>query len=98
VHVPTSLGPSKSITPPPVKIVAGVPFLGYGSHTNEAYPPGPYLTAACALGITKDEVEEFLRRLDRTLSEFPKKRGKSRGKGLGDTRGKEGTAGAEGRR
>ena len=61
-----------------MKKVAGLLFAGYGSHSDERYPPGAYLTAACALGVRKEEVEEFLKRLDRAMGDFRKKREKER--------------------
>ncbi|MDP2439261.1 MAG: O-phosphoseryl-tRNA(Sec) selenium transferase [archaeon] len=42
-------------------------FTGYGAH-HSAYPV-PYLTAACALGMTIGEIDTFIDRLDRTLAE-----------------------------
>jgi O-phosphoseryl-tRNA(Sec) selenium transferase, SepSecS len=51
--------------------VAGYHFSGFGAHSS-AYPC-TYLTAAAALGITKDDVDSFIRRLDKS---FNKKRGR----------------------
>lgn len=61
-----SLGGGKDAT---TKTIGPLAFPGYGSHAD-AYPPGPYLTAACALGVSKEEVDVFLRRLDKVLSDF----------------------------
>ena len=75
--------PARSSSLPPssskMKKVAGLVFAGYGSHSDERYPPGAYLTAACALGVRKEEVEEFLKRLDRAMGDFKKKREKRKG-------------------
>lgn len=79
------LPPSRSSSSSPVplstprrkmKVVAGLSFAGYGSHSNARYPPGPYLTAACSLGMRKEEVEEFLKKLDRAMEDFVKMREK----------------------
>ena len=47
-------------------------FLGYGSHTNQY--PFAYITVAAAIGIEKTEVDMFMKRLDKTLEKFTKKR------------------------
>jgi len=52
--------------------VAGVLFTGWGSHSSVC--PAPYLTAACAVGMTEQDVDLLLARLDRVLYEFQKKR------------------------
>lgn len=65
---------------PTAKTIGPLTFPGYGSHAD-AYAPGPYLTAACALGVSKDEVDEFLRRLDKTLGDFARRRAKGRRQG-----------------
>ncbi len=66
--------PSSSSSSRREKKVAGVGFVGWGSHCD-SYPPGPYLTAACAVGGRKEEVEEFVRRLDKALGEWRRKGG-----------------------
>ncbi|OQR96216.1 o-phosphoseryl-tRNA(Sec) selenium transferase-like [Achlya hypogyna] len=48
--------------------IAGYAFRGFGAHAD-AYP-GPYLSAACAIGMTKADVDLFVGRLDKTLREF----------------------------
>ena len=52
------------------KQIAGLPFLSYGSHSDETTQP--YFSVACALGISADDVDTFLRRLDRALAEWKK--------------------------
>ncbi|KAF2071004.1 hypothetical protein CYY_007680 [Polysphondylium violaceum] len=42
--------------------VANIEFNNYGSHTDH-YPPGSYLTIACAIGIEKQEIDIFIQRL-----------------------------------
>jgi O-phospho-L-seryl-tRNASec:L-selenocysteinyl-tRNA synthase len=51
-------------------------FQGFGSSYHE-YPHG-YLTAACVIGMTEGEIEEFFVRLDKALLEFQKKQRKRR--------------------
>ena len=47
--------------------VDAIAFKGYGAHHPEY--PVPYLTAACAIGMTTEEIDVFIERLDRTLTE-----------------------------
>lgn len=49
-----------------VQNVAGHEFRGFGSHCNN-YPCN-YLTAAAAVGITKADVDLFVKRLDKVLA------------------------------
>ena len=51
-----------------VQSIAGHEFQGYGAH-HDSYPH-TYLTFAAALGTTKQDVDEFLRRLRLCLEEF----------------------------
>ncbi|KAL3904177.1 MAG: hypothetical protein SGPRY_011390 [Prymnesium sp.] len=50
------------------KIVAGISFTNYGSHHNDY--PCAYFTVACAIGITEEDIVLFLKRLDKTLTEW----------------------------
>jgi len=52
-----------------MKEISGHQFSVYGSHHDE-YPEIPYLTAACAIGMTRSEIDEFCQRLDKTLKKF----------------------------
>lgn len=54
------------------KSVAGVEFEGYGASVK-GYPHD-YLTAACALGLSSAELDEFLVRLDKTIRKVKGKR------------------------
>ena len=56
------------------KTMNGVVFHGFGS-SHDQYPHS-YLTAACALGVTAAELQEFIQRLDKTLTEFHKQHAK----------------------
>lgn len=47
------------------KEIGPVKFIGFGAHVD-AYPSA-YLTAACAVGITKDEIDQFVKKLEKVL-------------------------------
>lgn len=47
------------------KSVGGVNFVGYGASVSDY--PHDYLTAACAVGLSPGELDEFLLRLDKAL-------------------------------
>ena len=51
-----------------IKTISGREFHGYGSHCN-AYPH-PYLACACAIGMTKADVDTFLQRMQKCVREF----------------------------
>jgi len=55
-----------------VKSISGHEFVGFGSST-ENYEHA-YLTAACAIGLTNDEVDEFFLRLDKAFKDAYAKR------------------------
>ena len=57
-----------------LKIMGGETFVGFGS-SNDSYPHA-YMTAACAIGVSVHEVDEFYLRLDKTLKEFKAKKKK----------------------
>eukprot|EP00041_Stephanoeca_diplocostata_P012147 m.202481 g.202481 ORF g.202481 m.202481 type:complete len:497 (+) comp18833_c0_seq1:206-1696(+) len=59
-----------------IKTVAGTTFHGYGAHIDNY--PTPYLTAAAAIGMELEEVDVFVDRLDKALTEFKKKAKSSR--------------------
>merc|ERR1712050_559324 len=50
------------------KKIDGVLFESYGAHID-AYPCC-YLTAACALGATREEMEAFLERFENAVHEY----------------------------
>ncbi|XP_071830497.1 O-phosphoseryl-tRNA(Sec) selenium transferase-like isoform X2 [Apostichopus japonicus] len=52
------------------KEIGGHVFQGFQSHTN-SYPCA-YLTAAAAIGMTKDDVDLFIKRLDKVLAKVQK--------------------------
>ena len=46
-------------------------FKNWGSHSNSF--PCSYLTAAAAIGLTKDEVDTLIKRLDKVFTKFKRK-------------------------
>lgn len=56
-----------------LNIMSGQAFVGFGSSTDNY--PHAYMTAACAIGVTRPEVDEFFSRLDKSMKEFKKKKG-----------------------
>jgi O-phospho-L-seryl-tRNASec:L-selenocysteinyl-tRNA synthase len=56
------------------KIMSGEEFMGFGSSTNNYH--SSYMTAACAIGVSKIEIDEFFVRLDKTLGEHAGKQQK----------------------
>jgi len=68
------------------KKIDGISFENYGAHSNTY--PYCYLTAACALGATREEMDAFLVRFDLAMQEF-RSAGSSKAAG-----GKKGGAGA----
>ena len=50
------------------KEVSGYTFQGFGSHSNDY--PCSYLTAAAAIGMERDDVDLFIKRLDKVLTKL----------------------------
>lgn len=50
------------------KVIDGTPFECYGAHTN--FYPCCYLTAACAIGATRKEMDSFIERLESAVQEY----------------------------
>lgn len=57
-----------------IKAMGDHTFHGFGSSVD-GYPHA-YLTAACAIGVSAEELDLFLQRLDKCFNEFHKKREK----------------------
>ena len=53
------------------KSVCGVKFKNYGSSIDN-YPHLPYMTAACSIGLSKQEIDWFLGRLGESFDEIEK--------------------------
>jgi O-phospho-L-seryl-tRNASec:L-selenocysteinyl-tRNA synthase len=56
-----------------VKKMGGECFVGFGSSTDQY--PYAYMTAACAIGGSRNEVTELFSRLDKTMKEAKKVKG-----------------------
>jgi O-phospho-L-seryl-tRNASec:L-selenocysteinyl-tRNA synthase len=52
-----------------VRTIGPFRFVGYGAQ-HDAYPHGPYLTAAAAMGMREGDVPVLADRLDRALREY----------------------------
>ena len=59
------------------KSIAGFEFRGFGTHCD-AYP-APYLTAAAAIGMKREEVDLFIVRLGKAMAEFEERLKRSGG-------------------
>jgi len=57
-----------------MKTICGYDFVGFGSSTDHF--PHAYLTAACAIGLSDEELEEFFVRLDKCFKDYFVKRSK----------------------
>lgn len=57
------------------KLMGGHEFRGFGSSTDNFLHP--YMTAACAIGVSQAEIAEFYVRLEKTLVEFHTKKEKA---------------------
>lgn len=64
---------ARVVAPGKVQEVAGIKFQGYGASCDNY--PSAYLTVAAAIGSTKEDIDEFLRRLRTCFEEFRKKNG-----------------------
>jgi len=53
------------------KEVCGIKFKNYGSHIDE-YHHMPYMTAACSVGLMKEEIDWFIERLEESFKEIEK--------------------------
>lgn len=61
---------SRVVTPHDTKTIGRYTFTGWGAHHN-SYPTS-YLTAAAAVGTTKQDIDQFLKRLEKTFKLFIK--------------------------
>eukprot|EP00980_Cylindrotheca_fusiformis_P030126 scaffold24419_cov196-Cylindrotheca_fusiformis.AAC.3 len=59
-----------------VKKMGDYKFVGFGSSTT--HYRHAYMTAACAIGVSQQELDEFFIRLDKTLTEFDSKKKKNK--------------------
>ncbi|KAK8813173.1 hypothetical protein WA158_002765 [Blastocystis sp. Blastoise] len=52
------------------KVIGGITFENYGSHSN--HYPHQYMTAACAIGLNKNDVDVFIERFLKTIKQYKK--------------------------
>ncbi|CAL1132974.1 unnamed protein product [Cladocopium goreaui] len=60
-------------------VIDGTPFECYGAHTDSY--PCCYLTAACAIGATRKEMDAFVERLESAVQEYKNGAGRKDKKG-----------------
>lgn len=63
---------SRVVTPKTTKSIGQVSFPSYGAHLTDY--PCAYITVAASVGVTKEEIDTFTQRLDKTLKEFNAKK------------------------
>ncbi len=76
---------TRVVAPGEVRVIDRHRFVGYGAQCD-AYPCA-YITAAAAIGMTGEEVDAYVEKLERTIVEFKKQKG--RGGGVADEGGRE---------
>ena len=69
---------NRVVAPGDHKEISEMKFQHFGSHSNEY--PCAYLTAAAAIGVTKENVDTFIKRLGKVLESFKTKDDKTRSK------------------
>jgi O-phospho-L-seryl-tRNASec:L-selenocysteinyl-tRNA synthase len=52
------------------KSIGGLAFESYGAHYSNY--PHPYITFACAVGMTRDEIDQLTKKLRTTIAEWRK--------------------------
>lgn len=60
---------SRVLTKKEKKKFCGIEFSNYGSHI-ENYSELPYMTVACAIGMKKEEIDEFIKKLEESFKEL----------------------------
>lgn len=71
-----------------VKTICGYEFLGFGSSIDQF--AHTYMTSACAIGVSRDEIDRFADVLNKSMTSFKQKQKKEL-----NNRSKKGAAGAE---
>lgn len=62
---------SRVVAPGTKKTIGPHTFINWGAH-HDAYPTS-YFTAAAAIGMKKEEVDTFAKRLDKAFTKFKRK-------------------------
>lgn len=60
------------VAPGAEKAIGAHTFINWGAHHN-SYPCA-YFTAAAAIGMKREEVDIFIKRLDKTFTKFKRRR------------------------
>lgn len=50
-----------------------IQLVNFGSHSSTAFQDECYFTVACAIGLTKDQIDVFITRLDVCWTTYEKK-------------------------
>ncbi|CAK88142.1 unnamed protein product (macronuclear) [Paramecium tetraurelia] len=58
---------SRVITNKKNKVVCGIEFKNYGSHCDNYFTP--YITVACAIGLTKQEIDTFVQEFEKAYTQ-----------------------------
>jgi O-phospho-L-seryl-tRNASec:L-selenocysteinyl-tRNA synthase len=66
---------ARVVAPGALEKIGGTLFRGYGAHAD-AYPHA-YITFACAIGMTRSEVDVLVERLEATVADFRKQQRKA---------------------
>jgi hypothetical protein len=67
---------TRVVHPAATSTIDGRKFTGYGSQCEGGYPHA-YITVAAAMGMTRDDVDVLMGRLDKTIGEFRKQRSRA---------------------
>jgi len=62
---------ARVVAPREKAVIEGIEFIGWGSHCNDY--PHAYLNVASAIGMRAEEIDHFIRILNKALSEMRKK-------------------------
>ena len=82
VHFFSPISLFRVVAPGKNNTVSGIQFINYGSHSNEY--PCAYMTAAAAIGMTKNDVDLFITRLDKVMTKFNSEKSEDSGNGVRD--------------
>jgi len=67
---------TRVVHPAATSTIDGRTFTGYGSQCEGGYPHA-YITVAAAMGMTRGDVDVLMGRLDKTIGEFRKQKGRA---------------------
>ena len=78
---------TRIVTRGATKQIGAFGFVGYGA-SHSAYPH-VYMTAACAMGMDQEDIDLFLKRLDKALTLYKKNQAKKKKRRLKDKASKQ---------